>query len=278
MFEAQVILLWITVSLYAAGSTFYLTGLVFGRNRTISWVGILTYGALSAHTVALLLRWIQAGRGPYFSYYEVLTSDAWMAVVLFLLLRRRFPFLTMAGGFVLLTAFLMIGKGVLSSPELVSMPAAYTNYWLIVHVLFAKLAYASCLLSAALACSYLVKEYQLRSGKDENDRNGILQSLSKVEQLHYKLAGLGFMLLGVMIASGSIWAYQSWGSYWNWEPIETWSAVTWLVYGIHLHLRRTFVWRGRRFAWGSVISFGLVVFTYFTLTLFYTSVHENLRF
>lgn len=276
MFEAQVILLWITVGLYAAGSTFYFTGLVFGRNRNISWVGLLTYGGFSAHTVALLLRWIQAGRGPYFSYYEVLTSDAWMAVALFLLLRRWFPFLTMAGGFVLLAAFLMIGKGVLSSPELTPLPASYTNYWLVVHVLFAKLAYGSCLLSAALAGSYLVKESRLRFGRDENERN--VPALNKLEQLHYKLAGLGFVLLGVMIASGSVWAYQSWGSYWNWDTIETWSAVTWLVYGIHLHLRRTFAWRGRHFAWGSVISFGMVVFTYFALTLFYTGVHENLRF
>lgn len=277
MFKAQVILLWITVGLYAAGSVFYLAGLFFGRNRYVSLAGLLTYGGFITHTAALLLRWIQAGHAPYYGYYEVLTSDAWMAVTLFIILRRWHPFVTMAGGFVLPVVFLMIGKGVLSSPELWPLPTTYTNYWLVVHVLFAKLAYGSCLLSAALAGLYLVNEYLLRSGQ-KNEIVGKLPGLSTLDQLQYKLAGFGFVLLGVMIGSGSIWAYQSWGRYWNWDPIETWSAVTWLVYGIFLHLRRTFGWHGGRSAWGSVLSFLMVVITYFALTLFYPSVHENLRF
>jgi ABC-type transport system involved in cytochrome c biogenesis permease subunit len=75
--------------------------------------------------------------------------------------------------------------------------------------------------------------------------------------------------------AGSIWAYQSWGIFWNWDPVQTWSLVTWAVFGIYLHLRRFFAWSGERAAWLFVFCFALTLVSLFLTPLFESSIHAE---
>lgn len=259
MFKYQVILLWITVSLYGAA---FFSWNVHWQTKGEKWSKIGNWAGLTGfgfHTLALALRWYEVGHGPYHNFYEVLVSDTWAVILLYRLFGLKVPELLKGGLLLYPLALLTIGYAVLQTPQQRDLPLTYATYWLVIHVLFAKLSYGSAFLSAVAAFIYL--------RRPENKR---------LEYWHYNLAGISFFNLGVMIASGAIWAYNAWGRFWAWDPIETWSLISWLVYAFHLHLRRTKGWREQKSAWLSVISFVIVVFAYFCLKFFYPSVHENL--
>ncbi len=74
---------------------------------------------------------------------------------------------------------------------------------------------------------------------------------------------IGFFLLALGIITGAVWAHSAWGSYWTWDPKETWSLITWLIYAVILHSRLLRGWRGKRIAILSIIGFFCVLFTYF---------------
>jgi cytochrome c-type biogenesis protein CcsB len=95
----------------------------------------------------------------------------------------------------------------------------------------------------------------------------------KLDRLTYKTIGIAFPLLTLMIASGAYWANRTWGSYWSWDPKETWALITWLVYAGYLHMRITRGWRGRRAAYFAIIGFIVVLFTFFGVTYLLPGLH-----
>jgi cytochrome c-type biogenesis protein CcsB len=94
-----------------------------------------------------------------------------------------------------------------------------------------------------------------------------------LDRVTYKIICIAFPLLTLMIAAGAYWANQTWGSYWSWDPKETWAAITWLVYAGYLHMRITRGWRGRRAAWFAILGFGVVIFTFFGVTYLLPGLH-----
>jgi len=94
-----------------------------------------------------------------------------------------------------------------------------------------------------------------------------------LDQVTYKIICIAFPLLTLMIAAGAYWANQAWGSYWSWDPKETWAAITWLVYAGYLHMRVTRGWRGRRAAWFAILGFAVVIFTFFGVTYLLPGLH-----
>ena len=105
------------------------------------------------------------------------------------------------------------------------------------------------------------------------DLGRLLPSADDLDRITYKTIGLAFPLLTLMIASGAYWANQTWGSYWSWDPKETWAAITWLVYAGYLHMRVTRGWRGRRAAYFAIIGFAVVMFTFFGVTYLLPGLH-----
>jgi cytochrome c-type biogenesis protein CcsB len=101
----------------------------------------------------------------------------------------------------------------------------------------------------------------------------LLPSPDVLDRVTYKTIGIAFPLLTLMIATGAYWANQAWGSYWSWDPKETWAAITWLVYALYLHTRITRGWRGRRAAWFAIIGFAVVIFTFFGVTYLLPGMH-----
>jgi len=100
-----------------------------------------------------------------------------------------------------------------------------------------------------------------------------LPSADNLDRITYKTICLAFPLLTLMIASGAYWANQTWGSYWSWDPKETWAAITWLVYAGYLHMRITRGWRGRRAAYFAILGFAVVMFTFFGVTYLLPGLH-----
>jgi ABC-type transport system involved in cytochrome c biogenesis permease subunit len=144
----------------------------------------------------------------------------------------------------------------------------YRSNWLMVHVVFAWLAFGSYVVASALA-GYFLWVTRRAVPVPEPDRRGL------VDELAARLIAFGFVSDSVMIASGAIWAHGLWGRYWAWDPIETWSLVSWLVYGVNLHLRFTLGWQGRRAAWVAVLSVLGIIVTFFGLGVI-SEVHTQL--
>jgi cytochrome c-type biogenesis protein CcsB len=105
------------------------------------------------------------------------------------------------------------------------------------------------------------------------DLERLLPTADALDKLIYKTIGIGFPLLTLMIAAGAYWANRTWGSYWSWDPKETWAAITWLVYAGYLHMRITRGWRGRRAAYFAILGFAVVMFTFFGVTYLLPGLH-----
>lgn len=105
------------------------------------------------------------------------------------------------------------------------------------------------------------------------DLERLLPDADTLDRITYKTICIAFPLLTLMIAAGAYWANRAWGSYWNWDPKETWAAITWLVYAGYLHMRITRGWRGRRAAYFAILGFAVVMFTFFGVTYLLPGLH-----
>jgi cytochrome c-type biogenesis protein CcsB len=103
---------------------------------------------------------------------------------------------------------------------------------------------------------------------------GFANTSEMLDEVGYKTIAIGFPLLTVGIITGAVWANSAWGTYWGWDPKETWSLITWLVYAAYLHARLTRGWRGQRAAVLSMVGFLAVVFTYLGVNLLLSGLHS----
>jgi cytochrome c-type biogenesis protein CcsB len=124
---------------------------------------------------------------------------------------------------------------------------------------------------------YLIQENQIKK-KNWGQFFYRLPPLQALDNLNYFSLRAGFFLLTTGIITGSIWAEYAWGSYWNWDPKETWALITWLIYAALLHGRLTLGWRGRRAAFFSLIGFGMVLFTFLGVNFLFSGLHSYQSF
>lgn len=148
------------------------------------------------------------------------------------------------------------------------IPALQSN-WLMMHVTVMLLSYATLMSGCLLSIAFLFLNVSFCSQKSsdkgqiqthffENQKTQKTQLLKKFDQLSFRAIGIGFPLLTIGILSGSVWANEAWGSYWNWDPKETWSLITWLIFAIYLHLRFTQNWKGWKSAILATLGFFVV--------------------
>jgi len=263
---------WVTVFAYSLASALALGGIAFNRERWLGAAGVVCGAGLLAHFVAVGARIEHTGHLPVASRYEnVLTGAA--VVMLFslvTLLRRRSltPMLVFVAPF----ALLMLGYALLEQPRFTTMSLVLDNLWMFIHIFFAWLAYGAYSMAAALGVVYL-----LRSRGAPQDLSPMLRRLPEppvLEDLIFRSIIFGFVGHVVMISTGAIWARDLWGNYWNWDPVETWSLLSVLLYGLWIHLRVGLHWRGRRMAWLSVAALLTVVFAFWGTSLFGGTSHS----
>ncbi len=276
------ILSWVTF-IYFAAFVFYLFRMILGREF---WGKIATWTALAglvAQSIALVIRWktsydLGMGHAPLSNFYESLIFFAWTIVLLYLLMEWRLKNRSI-GVFVMPVAFLImayasIAPGISNRIEPL-IPALQSN-WLTSHVLTCFLGYAAFTVAFALGIMYLIKS---ASGADSSKAGTFIRLLPseyQMDELMYSSTALGFIFLTLGIVTGSVWAHYAWGSYWSWDPKETWSLITWLVYAIMLHTRLVRGWRGKRMAIMAIVGFACVLFTYLGVN-FLPSLHSYMK-
>lgn len=269
MILAQIISYWLAIAFYVVSSVLYILSIKFSSSPKIVKYGNISAAlGLAPNALGILLRWYQVGHVPSSQLYEVTPSIALISVMFFICIQWRYKNVAQIGAFIVPAAFLLLGLGVMGSKEITVMPATFKTYWLIIHITFAKFAYGSTLIGTVFAVCYLLKERALGVWLER------LPALGKLDDLSSRFMALGFFFNTVMIFAGSIWAKNAWGSYWSWDPIETWSLIAWLFYALYLHFRRTMGWRGARASWLAIFTMIFFVFSLFGVTYFYPTVHQ----
>lgn len=268
LLKYETIFHWIAVLLYISSSILFMYGLIFKKEKSLNSGWIVSLSGLIPHSIALGIRWFVQGHGPYMIKYEVLSSNAWICIVMFLVISRKIPRLKAAGGIVVAVSFIAMTAGLFTNPDIKMLPPSLRSIWLLIHVLFNKLAAASLLIAFSASVLYLLKE---KKGEAQ------LFSLSThmLDLYNYRFAGIGFFFWTITIIAGAIWANQSWGRYWGWDPVETWSLVTWLLLGFYLHMRVFYRWSGRKAAWAMILCFSVSVLTIFIIPMVVESLHTQ---
>jgi cytochrome c-type biogenesis protein CcsB len=246
----------------------------FGRWK---WLGRTTSGiwvlALSLNTVGIVLRWVESyrlghGHVPVSNQYESMVLFAWTIGVLYVLLEVRYRIRTL-GAFIAPMPFLSLGlASLLFEDEIRPLVPALQSNWLTAHVVTCFLGYAAFAVSFGVSVLYLIK------GGDDHDRLKAFPSVSTLDDMNHRAVAVGFSFLSVGIITGAVWADVAWGTYWSWDPKETWSLITWIVYAFFLHSRFVRGWTGKRTAIVSIAGFMCVLFTYFGVNFLLSGLHS----
>jgi cytochrome c-type biogenesis protein CcsB len=256
---------WISLSFFKQTSNF----LQIGRISSIIANFLLVF--------VLASRWIIAGYFPLSNLYESLLFLTWTLLTIYLYLEAKTKSKLM-GAILIPVALLIMGFANLTlSPDMQKasplVPALQSN-WLMMHVSMMMLSYATLIMGSLLCILFLViSKYQdvdlqvidesslplynvmldyyeakLFSPSDEIAELGKLKLLQSLDNWSYRIIGLGFPFLTIGIIAGGVWANEAWGSYWSWDPKETWALITWIVFATYLHSRITKGWEGKKTA------------------------------
>jgi len=234
-----------------------------------------TWTSLAALVVALAARWDAVGHAPWSNMYEFTTAFATAILGFYAVFERIYvkPHQRRSaralGALALPVVVAMLAISVLFFPSDVHplVPALQNSDLLAIHVAAMITAYA------ALSVSFAAGSLYIAQGGDKN-RFARLPRARILDDIAYKSVMIGFPVLAGGIALGAYWANHAWGRYWGWDPKETSALVTWLIYGIYLHMRGLRKWAGMRSSYILVIGFGAVMFTYFVVNLWVSGLHS----
>lgn len=240
------------------------------KNEKVGKVAIgITTAGFAVHTLAIILRVIESGRLPFSNQFEFATSFAWGIVLCYLVLHYAYKF-TGVGAFVMPIAFLVMGYASMLPKNIRPLMPALQSGWLYLHVGTAVVSYGAFAVAAGLAAMYLIGEKQKSSG----DGRTVLPKSEVCDYLSYRVIAFGYLMLTLVIVTGAIWAKYAWSRYWAWDPKETWSLITWLIYSVYIHLRFNKGWSGKPAAWFAVLGFISVIFTFIGVNTILPSIHS----
>jgi cytochrome c-type biogenesis protein CcsB len=253
----------------------YWVNIAFPSFKIGSKIGF--YSVLSSNifiTIILTWRWIESGYFPLSNLYESLLFFTW-GITFIALLLESFTSLNLLGAIITPLSMFIVGFATLSLPDGMQkaaplVPALKSN-WLMMHVSIMMFSYSTLIIGSLLSIVFLIltrgRQVNLKgssvgnitiqeSGMSEifevqsqDSYDGVLRKklnlLESLDNLSYRIIGLGFPLLTIGIIAGAVWANEAWGSYWSWDPKETWALITWLVFAAYLHTRITKSWQGK---------------------------------
>jgi cytochrome c-type biogenesis protein CcsB len=252
--------------------------LLLNNKPSLSLLGRITTTSATLFLFFILCsRWIIAGYFPLSNLYESLLFLTWILLTLYLYIETKTQS-RLIGAIVIPTTLFISGFANLTlAPEMQKssplVPALQSN-WLMMHVSMMLLSYGTVIMGSLLCILFLVisgfKEIDLKSidsspsffynimvdyyeaklvsSSSEVSKFGKLKLLQSIDNWSYRIIGLGFPFLTIGIISGGVWANEAWGSYWSWDPKETWALITWLVFATYLHARITKGWDGKKTA------------------------------
>ena len=198
-----------------------------------------------------------------------------MIVGFFLLMRSQYK-VEVLGAFVSPLALLLIIWAAVLPKAIPTLPPALKSWWLPIHVTFAFVGDAIFAIAFCAGVIYLIQERLVKS-KRAGGLSQRLPSLEVLDEINYRALTIGFPLLTIGIITGAVWAEYAWGSYWSWDPKETWSLITWLLYAALLHQRLRVGWRGKKAAIMAIVGFGAVLFTFLGVNLLLEGLHTYVQ-
>ncbi len=254
----------------------YWINLAFPSIKISSRIGF--FGILAANillSIVLGWRWFENGYFPLSNLYESLLFFTW-GMTLITVILEYLTSLTFLGSIVSPISLFVVGFATLSLPDGMQkaaplVPALKSN-WLMMHVSIMMISYSTLVIGSLLSIVFLILtkgqtvlltgssigSFQIQTSNNNanlNDSNTInynenllgkrINLLQSLDNLSYRIIGLGFPLLTIGIISGAVWANEAWGSYWSWDPKETWALITWMVFAAYLHTRITQSWKGK---------------------------------
>ncbi len=247
--------------------------------RWVTLAVVLTSVGLAAHIVGVVTRGLAVHRLPWGDMYEFVTALTCVAVAFFLAVMIRYRAYYM-GLFVMAAVVISLGlaETVIYTPAGPLVPALQ-SYWLAIHVTAMTLATGVFFVAAVIGVTYLFVDRHARrvaAGRPPG-ADGILRRLpgpEALDRLAYRTVVFGFPIWTFGVIAGAIWADSAWGSYWSWDPTETWAFITWVVYAGFLHARATAGWRGRRAAVIQLVGFGCLLFNVLVVSLAVPGLHS----
>lgn len=269
----EMVFYWVALIVYSLACGGFLYSFIFKNPRVMPKMTALFFVGFIAHTVAIVARFNATGHLPWSGHYEYALMGGWFILAGTLWVGWRNKELQGLAVATLPLVIIMMGYGYMQHPGLTPKAASLKTIWLYIHVYFAWLAFGAYSLAMAAGVLYLMKaKNALRQVPNEvYDR---FPSLGRLDELIFRYVVFGFVTDTIMMAAGSLWAKDLWGGYWSWDPVETWSLISWLSYGILIHLRVTFGWREKRLAWMAIAALSTVIISFFGVNLVVnTSLH-----
>ena len=238
------ILFWLAVFAYVTSFMVLIPALTGSKERFWSVGQWLAGAGLLFHTVTLGVRWIDAGHIPVTDTYELNLIGTWTAMAIYLLFLKLKKVHRSVAVVLLPVVFLILGYGFVLRNPAGPMGSAFRSPWLIIHVMFAWVAFGCYAVATGNAFLFLLKKWKEKAGT-----LGEIPDFEHLEDTAYRFVVMGFVNHAVMLVAGAIWAKELWGHYWSWDPLETWSLIAFLFYAVVLHGRSFFNWRGKLMAW-----------------------------
>ena len=278
---------------YIVTAAVYLANFFLNKKWLAQIATTMAYLALFSTSMILITRAGESGHAPFSNLYESMVLFVWTVNIGYLLMEYRYK-VKSVGAFVMAFEFLaMLSASMLPyrfqsveplNPALQSKwhwmqnllsyvgLEKYAIGWLDFHVFATFIGYGAFAIAFSLSIMYLIKVKVAKSGK-----NGFLMTAlpdaKLLDELSYRGIAWGFPFLAVGIVTGAIWANYAWGTYWSWDPKETWSLITWFIYAAYLHARVTRGWRGKKAAYISIAGFIAVVFLYWGVSFILPGLH-----
>ena len=260
-------LLSVVTFVYGFAATFYIAAWIFEKPMPAKLARWAAIAGVLINTAGFLLRWKESyaigyGHAPLSNMYESLVFFALTITIIYLFIEIRYK-AAVVGAFATPIAFLAMAYASLSpniSDKIQPLIPALKSNWLIAHVVTCFFGYSAFAVAFGISIMYLIKS------RDPDKKSGLLSrlpGLNDLDELTHQMVMFGFLFLSIGIITGAVWANSAWGSYWSWDPKETWSLITWFVYATLLHARTMRGWYGKKIAYLSIIGFGAVMFTYF---------------
>ncbi len=289
---------------YIAAMVGYFAHLAFRRPALWRAASAVAYLGLLSHAVSVISRGFAAGRVPWGNMYEYSSLVSLLVVAGYLVIVEGIYEVRNVGGFAL--AFSVLTMAVAVSFLYVGpapLVPALNSYWIKIHVV-AAIAGSSlfALGGGVLTILYLIQDRRERGpagepppimggsldldapphyegGADEPvggrvPRRGLLPSAATLDRMAYRTIAFAFPIWTFAVIAGAIWAQNAWGRYWGWDPKETWSFITWVVYAGYLHARATAGWKGRKAAMIALVGFGSLLVTYYVVNLWIVGLHS----
>jgi cytochrome c-type biogenesis protein CcsB len=234
-----------------------------------SFSGLIYLGFL-VHTLGLIIRWYISGRAPWSNGYESMIYVAWAAMLSGVIFGRKYP-MVLGTAAILSGITLFVAHLNWMNPEITPLVPVLKSYWLMIHVSIITASYGFLGLSAFLGILVLMLYAIMKKGNQKNVDHFIDQ-LTTISELS---ATIGLYMLTIGTFLGGVWANESWGRYWGWDPKETWALITAVIYAFIVHMRLIPSLKGRyNYNLATVIAFTSVLMTYFGVNYFLSGLHS----